>query len=65
MTATGQDASAIQVNTMRSPMIKKTIDFSRFQILLDLTAKKTPNKKELDKKIWQQLVARFGRKDFR
>jgi uncharacterized protein len=44
MTATGQDASAMQVNTMRSPMIKKEIDFRRFQISLDPTAiKKLPN----------------------
>lgn len=51
MTATGQDASAMQVNTLRSPMIRKTIDFRRFQISLDPTAiKKIPNTDALDKK---------------
>jgi uncharacterized protein len=51
MTATGQDASAMQVNTLRSPMIRKTIDFRRFQISLDPTAiKKIPNTNVLDKK---------------
>jgi patatin-like phospholipase/acyl hydrolase len=44
MTQTGQDASAMQVNTFRSPMISKTIDFRRFQISLDPTAiRKIPN----------------------
>ena len=40
----GQDASAMQVNAFRSPMICQTIDFRRFQISLDPTAiKKIPN----------------------
>jgi uncharacterized protein len=44
MTATGQDASAMQVNTLRSPMINKVIDFRRFQISLDPDSiKKIPN----------------------
>jgi hypothetical protein len=38
MTATGQDASAMQVDTLRSPMIRKAIDFRRFQISLDPAA---------------------------
>ena len=49
MTQTGQDASAMQVNTFRSPMISKTIDFRRYQISLDPTAiKKIPNTDALD-----------------
>jgi hypothetical protein len=40
MTATGQDASAMQVDTFRSPMIREAIDFRRFQISLDPTAMK-------------------------
>jgi hypothetical protein len=49
MTQTGQDASAMQVNTFRSPIIKKTIEFRRFQISLDPTAiKKLPNTDALD-----------------
>src|SRR5437868_3157978 len=44
MDQTGQDASAMQVNTFRSPMIRKTIDFRRFQISLDPTSiNKLPN----------------------
>lgn len=40
----GQDASAMQVNAFRSPMICQTIDFRRFQISLDPTAiQKIPN----------------------
>ena len=35
MTATGQDASAMQVDAFRSPMIRQAIDFRRFQISLD------------------------------
>lgn len=51
MTQTGQDASAMQVNTLRSPMISKTIDFRRFQLSLDPTAiKKIPNTDALDEK---------------
>jgi hypothetical protein len=38
MTHMGQDASAMQVNAFRSPMISQTIDFRRFQISLDPTA---------------------------
>ena len=49
MTQTGQDASAMQVNAFRSPMISKTIDFRRFQISLDPTSiKKIPNTDTLD-----------------
>lgn len=49
MTQTGQDASAMQVNTFRSPMISKTIDFRRFQISIDPTAlQKIPNINTLD-----------------
>jgi hypothetical protein len=44
MTATGQDASAMQVDAFRSPMIRKAIDFRRFQISLDPAAiKLLPN----------------------
>lgn len=51
MTQTGQDASAMQVNTFRSPIIKQTIDFRRFQISLDPAAiKKLPNTDSLDPK---------------
>jgi len=40
----GQDASAMQVNAFRSPMVCQTIDFRRFQISLDPTAiLKIPN----------------------
>ena len=35
MTEMGQDASSMQVDAFRSPMIKNTIDFRRFQISLD------------------------------
>jgi len=49
MTATGQDASAMQVDTMRSPMIRKAIDFRRFQISLDPAAiQRIPNTDTLD-----------------
>lgn len=49
MTQTGQDASAMQVDALRSPMIQKTIDFRRFQISLDPTAiQKIPNTDGLD-----------------
>jgi hypothetical protein len=45
----GQDASAMQVNAFRSPMIGQTIDFRRFQISLDPTAiNKLPNTDILD-----------------
>jgi hypothetical protein len=49
MTHMGQDASAMQVNAFRSPMIGRTIDFRRFQISLDPTAiRKIPNIDSLD-----------------
>jgi uncharacterized protein len=49
MTATGQDASAMQVDAFRSPMIRKAIDFRRFQISLDPTAiKLLPNTDKLN-----------------
>ena len=49
MIATGQDASAMQVDALRSPMIRKSIDFRRFQISLDPTAiNKLPNIGTLD-----------------
>jgi uncharacterized protein len=49
MTQTGQDASAMQINVFRSPIIKQSIDFRRFQISLDPTAiKKLPNTDALD-----------------
>ena len=35
MTATGQDASAMQVDVLRSPMVQAVVDFRRFQISLD------------------------------
>ena len=51
MTQTGQDASAMQINTFRSPMIKELIDFRRFQVSLDPAAiKKLPNIDTLDPK---------------
>ncbi|MEO6812748.1 MAG: patatin-like phospholipase family protein [Ginsengibacter sp.] len=54
MTHTGQDASAMQVNTFRSPMISQTIDFRRFQISLDPTAiNKIPNVNTLDEQKYQ------------
>jgi hypothetical protein len=49
MTATGQDASAMQVDAFRSPMIRKVIDFRRFQISLDPAAiKLLPNSDQLN-----------------
>ena len=49
MDQTGQDASAMQTNVFRSPMIAKTIDFRRFQISLDpASIKKLPNIDTLD-----------------
>lgn len=51
MTQMGQDSSAMQVNTLRSPIINKIIDFRRFQISLDpLSIKKIPNTDGLDPK---------------
>jgi hypothetical protein len=49
MTEMGQDASAMQVDAFRSPMIQHTIDFRRFQISLDPQAiNKLPNIDSLD-----------------
>jgi patatin-like phospholipase/acyl hydrolase len=49
MTETGQDASAMQVNTLRSPMIRDEIQYRRFQISLDPAAiKQLPNIDSLD-----------------
>ncbi len=54
MTQTGQDASAMQVDALRSTMIQKTIDFRRFQISLDPTAiQKIPNTDGLDELKYQ------------
>lgn len=54
MTHTGQDASAMQVNAFRSPMVAQTIDFRRFQISLDPTAiNKIPNIDSLDEHKYQ------------
>ncbi|MEO7047492.1 MAG: hypothetical protein ABI091_19490, partial [Ferruginibacter sp.] len=38
MNQTGQDASMMQVNTFRSPIIKKMVDFRRFEISIDQPA---------------------------
>jgi patatin-like phospholipase/acyl hydrolase len=49
MTATGQDASAMQVDVFRSQVIHDVIDYRRFQISLDPAAiKKIPNTDTLD-----------------
>ena len=54
MTHMGQDASAMQINAFRSPMIGQTIDFRRFQISLDPTAiNKIPNTDTLDENKYQ------------
>jgi len=51
MTQTGQDASAMQVDALRSLLENKTLDFRRFQISLDPTSiKKLPNIDALDEK---------------
>ncbi len=51
MTQTGQDASAMQVDILRSPAIKKNIDYRRFQISIDPKAlQKLPNIDALDEK---------------
>jgi len=51
MTEMGQDASAMQVDVFRSPMIQKLVDFRRFQISLDPTSiQKIPNTDMLDEK---------------
>jgi len=47
----GSGCSAMQVDTFRSPMMKKLVDFRRFQISLDPTAiGKLPNIGSLDEK---------------
>ena len=49
MTETGQDASAMQIHHFRSPIIKQSIDFRRYQISLDPgSIKKLPNTDKLD-----------------
>lgn len=54
MTQTGQDASAMQVDTFRSPIIKQSIDFRRFQISFDpASIKKIPNINSLNKHKYQ------------
>jgi uncharacterized protein len=51
MVQTGQDASAMQVNTFRSPIVNQIIDYRRFQISLDpIAIKKLPNTDTLDAK---------------
>jgi hypothetical protein len=51
MTEMGQDASAMQVDVFRSPMIQKLVDFRRFQISIDPTSiQKIPNTDTLDEK---------------
>jgi len=51
MTEMGQDASAMQVDILRSPMIGHVIDFRRFQISLDpASLQKLPNTDGLDEK---------------
>ena len=57
MTEMGQDASAMQVDAFRSTMLRKIIDFRRFQISLDPDAlQKLPNINTLDagkyKTVW-------------
>src|SRR5207249_3342748 len=50
MTANGQDASAMQIDIFRSPMISKVINFRRFQISLDpKTIQRLPDTDTLDK----------------
>ncbi len=54
MTEMGQDASAMQVDAFRSPMIQHTIDFRRFQISLDPQAiNKLPNIDSLDEEKYE------------
>ena len=51
MTEMGQDASAMQVDAFRSTMLRKIIDFRRFQISLDPDAiQQLPNTDALDEK---------------
>lgn len=50
MTATGQDASAMQTDAFRSKLVSSVIDFRRFQISIDPDAlHKIPNINGLDK----------------
>jgi hypothetical protein len=54
MTHMGQDASDMQINAFRSPMIGQTIDFRRFQISLDPgPINKIPNTDSLDENKYQ------------
>lgn len=49
MSQTGYDASAMQTDAFRSPLMENTVDFRRFQISLDPAAlKKLPNTDELN-----------------
>ncbi|MEO6914403.1 MAG: patatin-like phospholipase family protein [Chitinophagaceae bacterium] len=49
MRQTGQDASAMQMNVFRSPVIRQTLDVRRFQVSLDAAAiKRLPNTDTLD-----------------
>lgn len=49
MNQTGQDASMMQVNTFRSPVFKKLVDFRRFEISLDhIALKKLKNTNKLN-----------------
>jgi hypothetical protein len=49
MTEIGQDASAMQIDTLRSPMLQAFVDYRRFQISLDPPAiAKLPNTNALD-----------------
>jgi len=51
MTQTPQDASAMQIDMLRSPMMNTLVDFRRFQITLDpIAIKKLPNIDALDEK---------------
>jgi hypothetical protein len=53
MTQTGQDASAMQMDTFRSPVIRGTIELRRFQISLDPTSiGKIPNSDALNEHIY-------------
>lgn len=64
MTQTPQDASAMQTDMFRSPMMNTLVDFRRFQITLDpIAIKKLPNIDALDgKKIQKQMAARPWRR---
>jgi uncharacterized protein len=53
MTQTGQDASAMQMDAFRSPIIRQAIEVRRFQISLDPTAiGKIPNSDELNEHVY-------------